>query len=73
MEPTFIVEVNVGRLAKWLRVIGYDTLFIPDVDDAQLVRVAQKQGRIVLTRDRYIMQRTSGDQRPGEGAAGPVG
>ena len=57
MEIKFIVEVNVGRLAKWLRVIGYDTLFIPDVDDAQLVRVAQKQGRIVVTRDRYIMQR----------------
>ena len=66
MEIKFIVDVNVGRLAKWLRVLGYDTLFIPDVDDAQLLRVAQKQGRIVVTRDRYIMQRrvvTSGQVR----------
>jgi uncharacterized protein with PIN domain len=26
-EPRFVVDVNVGRLAKWLRVMGYDTLF----------------------------------------------
>ena len=57
MEPKFIVDVNVGRLAKWLRDIGYDTLFIPEVDDTELVQVAQEQGRIVVTRDRYIMER----------------
>ena len=55
MEPRFVVDVNVGRLAKWLRVI--DTLFIPDVDDAELLRVARAQGRIIVTRDRYILER----------------
>ena len=53
----FAVDVNVGRLAKWLRVMGYDSLFIPDVDDGELLRVARDQGRTVLTRDRYILER----------------
>jgi hypothetical protein len=57
MELRFVVDVNVGRLAKWLRVMGYDALFIPDVDDGELLRVAREQGRIVLTRDRYILER----------------
>ena len=57
MEPRFVVDVNVGRLAKWLRVIGYDALFIPDVKDADLLQAAMDQGRIILTRDRYIMER----------------
>ena len=57
MKPKFVVDNNVGRLAKWLRVIGYDTLYIPQVDDTELLRVAKEQGRTVLTRDRYIMER----------------
>ena len=44
MKPRFLVDVNVGRLAKWLRVIGYDALYIPDADDRELVRVAAGQG-----------------------------
>ncbi|MBI2855255.1 MAG: Mut7-C RNAse domain-containing protein [Chloroflexi bacterium] len=56
-EPRFIADLNVGRLAKWLRVMGYDTLLIPDIEDGELVRVALKEDRIVLTRDRYIMRR----------------
>jgi uncharacterized protein with PIN domain len=57
MAPRFIADVNVGRLAKWLRVIGYDTLFVPGVDDTELLRIAMEEGRTVVTRDRYIMER----------------
>lgn len=57
MAQKFVVDVNVGRLAKWLRVMGYDALFIPDVDDAELLRIGKEQGRTVVTRDRYILQR----------------
>jgi uncharacterized protein with PIN domain len=57
MKPRFLVDVNVGRIAKWLRVIGYDALYIPDADDGELVRVAGEQDRIILTRDRYIAER----------------
>lgn len=57
VEPRFVVDVNVGRLAKWLRVMGYDSLFVPDVDDAELLRIALQQDRTIVTRDRYILER----------------
>ena len=57
MPPRFIVDVNVGRLAKWLRAMGYDTLFVPDVDDRDLVRIAQQQERTILTRDHLLLER----------------
>ncbi len=57
MKPRFLVDANVGRLAKWLRAIGYDALFIHDADDRELVRVAAEQGRTILTRDRHIPER----------------
>jgi len=51
------VDVNVGRLAKWLRVMGYDALFPCDVEDNELVRIALRDNRIILTRDSGFTQR----------------
>jgi uncharacterized protein with PIN domain len=53
----FIVDSNVGRLARWLRIAGFDTLFIKDIDDNKLVRIALDEYRVLLTRDRQIMKR----------------
>jgi len=53
----FIVDSNVGRLAKWLRIAGFDTLFIKGIDDNRLVRIALDEGRVLLTRDREILKR----------------
>ena len=57
MRPRFIVDTNVGRLARWLRMMGYDALFINEIDDRQLVAIGLKEKRVVLTRDTQIMQR----------------
>ncbi len=57
MRPRFIVDTNVGRLARWLRMMGYDALFINDIDDRQLVAIGLKERRVVLTRDTQIVQR----------------
>jgi len=57
MRPRFIVDANVGKLARWLRMIGYDTLFINDIDDDRLVAIGLKEKRVVLTRDTQIMLR----------------
>ena len=57
MRPKFIVDTNVGRLARWLRMMGYDALFINDIDDRQLVAIGLKEKRVVLTRDTQIVQR----------------
>lgn len=56
-EPRFIVDVNVGRLAKWLRVLGYDTLFPTDEGDNELVRMGLREERIIVTKDSGIAER----------------
>jgi uncharacterized protein with PIN domain len=53
----FIVDGMLGRLAKWLRILGYDTAFSPNLDDNQLVRLARAEGRLLLTRDRGLARR----------------
>ena len=56
-DSRFVVDVNVGRLAKWLRVLGYDTLFPREGGDNQLVRIALQEGRVLVTRDAGIALR----------------
>lgn len=41
----------LGRLARWLRLLGYDAAYLPDTDDLAVVRLARAEGRTVLTRD----------------------
>ncbi len=53
----FIVDNNVGKLAKWLRMMGYDALFFDGSDDSQMVATALAEGRVILTRDTQIMRR----------------
>ena len=57
MEITFIVDSNAGKLARWLRMMGYDTLFFSDIEDGHLVDMAMKEGRVVVTRDTQIAKR----------------
>ena len=45
-------------MAKWLRIMGYDTIFAHPVEDGELVRIAQREGRILLTRDTQVAKRT---------------
>jgi len=53
----FIVDNNVGKLAKWLRIMGYDTLFFNGSDDSGLIAIALAEDRVMLTRDTQIMKR----------------
>ncbi len=53
----FLVDSMLGRLAKWLRILGYDTLYFSSLDDNDLVRMARAEGRMVLTRDREMVRR----------------
>jgi uncharacterized protein with PIN domain len=47
----FAVDKMLGRLAKWLRILGYDTLFDPYVSSATIAEQAVKEQRIFITRD----------------------
>ena len=53
----FVADAMLGTLAKWLRILGYDTLFDPELDDHQLVRLARAEDRMLLTRDRELARR----------------
>ncbi len=53
----FIVDNNVGKLAKWLRMMGYDTLLFTEIDDGMMIKTALQQNRIILTKDTQIMKR----------------
>ena len=54
--PRFIVDNNVGKLAKWLRMIGYDTRLFDHRDDKYLIHLALIENRIIITRDTRMMQ-----------------
>lgn len=53
----FLADCNVGRLARWLRVLGYDSVYEPVLPDAQVVARALSEGRVLLTRDADMMRR----------------
>lgn len=53
--PSFLADAMLGRLARWLRVAGYDTLFYPAKTDAELVAIANAERRILLTRDQHLV------------------
>jgi uncharacterized protein with PIN domain len=55
-RPTFAVDAMLGRLAKALRMLGYDAHYDSGISDSDLKLLALKEGRIVLTRDREIAE-----------------
>jgi uncharacterized protein len=56
-EPRFVVDVNVGRLARLLRLLGFDAAYSPEIDDPELARISGAEHRILLTRDRGLLAR----------------
>lgn len=59
IEPRFIADVHLGRLARRLRLLGLDCLFDTELDDAEIAAIGASEGRIVLTRDRRLLMRRS--------------
>src|SRR5947208_540619 len=55
--PRFLADCNVGRLARWLRVLGYDAAYEPKIADSELVARALAEGRVLLTRDVDLTRR----------------
>jgi len=53
--PRFILDVNLGKLAKLMRLLGFDSLYSNDYRDAEVVDIAVNEQRIVLTRDRRLL------------------
>jgi len=56
-EPAFIADVMVGKLARWLRVLGFDVLYSNTYGDDQIIRISHTEGRLILTRDVQLARR----------------
>jgi uncharacterized protein with PIN domain len=52
----FILDVHLGKLARYLRMLGFDSAYSRDRDDDEIIRLAQEQKRIILTRDIGILK-----------------
>lgn len=57
VEPRFLLDVHLGRLATYLRMLGFDTLYRNDYDDPELADISANQNRILLTCDRKLLMR----------------
>lgn len=53
----FIADAMLGRLAKRLRLLGYDVLYDPSWEDNEIIRLSLEQGRTILTRDTRLASR----------------
>ncbi|QKQ99990.1 hypothetical protein GWK48_05990 [Metallosphaera tengchongensis] len=53
----FIVDAMLGKLARWLRILGYDTLYYRDAEDWKILKKAKDERRILITRDRGLCVR----------------
>jgi uncharacterized protein len=58
-EPRFVLDTHLGRLAAYLRMLGFDTAWRNHCDDAELARVARDERRILLTRDTGLLKRSA--------------
>ncbi|HVU10390.1 MAG TPA: Mut7-C RNAse domain-containing protein [Phototrophicaceae bacterium] len=56
-EARFVADVHLGRLAAYLRMVGFDTLYPDDYRDEELARISSAEDRILLTRDRGLLKR----------------
>ena len=56
-SPAFVLDTNLGRLARYLRLLGFDCLYQNDYDDDTVATIADSEQRTVLTRDRALLQR----------------
>lgn len=58
-EQRFFADSMLGKLARWMRTLGYDVAYDPYIDDGELVMRALEEGRTILTRDTRLIQRRS--------------
>ena len=56
-EPSFLLDGMLGSLARWLRIMGYDALYLRDMPDGDMLDLLRANERHLLTRDRQLAER----------------
>ncbi len=57
-EIRFVLDGHLGKLATYLRLLGFDTLYQNNYDDNELAKISSLENRVLLTRDRGLLKRT---------------
>src|SRR5262249_17422665 len=70
-ETKFILDVHLGKLAKYLRLLGFDTLYRNDYQDPDIIAIALREWRIILTRDRGLLKARAVTHGYWVGSTGP--
>ena len=55
----FVADCMLGRLAMWLKILGFDVVYFSKAEDSDLVALAGREGRVLLTRDSGLIERTA--------------
>jgi len=55
-ETRFILDAHLGKLARYLRMLGFDCLFRNDFEDSDIIDISVKEKRIILTRDKLLLK-----------------
>ena len=56
MAMKFVADCMLGKLAKWLKVLGFDVIYLNRASDAELLRLARRDKRTLLTRDHPLLE-----------------
>jgi uncharacterized protein len=59
VEPRFLVDFMLGKLVKWLRILGYDAVYSTQNNKLNLILQSLKENRIILTRDNQLSRKRS--------------
>ncbi len=57
----FIADAMLGRLARWLRLSGYDVIYTNEMEDGLILRISREEERIIPTRDKGLYETAMGN------------
>ncbi len=52
----FVADIMLGKLARWLRLLGYDTIYNPKLSTKELIKIANEEERLFLTRSKRVAE-----------------
>ena len=58
-NPKFILDTHLGKLARYLRLSGFDAVYSNDFEDSEIIKISLSDNRIILTRDKGILKNSS--------------